>query len=78
MEEASNGERKRETQREEGGVVFSDVGFCFSITSFSKSWGGEVVLFCFMSVIYSNKNKSTKNWGKQINFKIKNFLNILR
>ena len=36
-------ERKGETPREEGGVVFSDMGFYFSMNSFSKL--GVVVLF---------------------------------
>ena len=64
---AWSGERKREKSRE-GGVVFSDMEFYFSITSFSKA-----DFFFLMSVIYSNKNKSTKNWEKTYQFQNQNF-----
>lgn len=54
------------------GLVFSDMEFYFSTASFSKA--GVLFLFCFlMSVIYSNKNKSTKNWEKTDQFQNQNF-----
>lgn len=63
MEEASNGERKREKQKEEGGIVFSDMQSYFSIALFLKLGVGF-----FMSVIYRNK-KEHKELEEKINHK---------
>lgn len=59
---------KKGKAKGKGWRIFSDAEFYFSIVSFSKLGG-----FFFMSVIYSNKNKSKKNWKKTDRFQNQNF-----